>query len=140
MKNSSNIWHAKGTWLKGNIHAHTTNSDGKCTPGKLALEYGCHGYDFVFLTDHGKRTVPDSKIRKPVLIPAEEVHLSFKGYGYHFVCLGLQNEWPCLSFHSPMQLLACARRENVFVVLAHPYWCGVPSHKCVYERIRRQAR
>jgi len=134
MKTNSNMWNDKGIWLKGNIHTHTINSDGKCTPGELALEYERHGYDFVFLTDHDKRTVPDERIRKPLLIPAEEIAFSFKGYGYHFVCLGLKKEWPAGSCRSPMQVLARARREKVFIVQAHPYWCGTPSHKCVYPR------
>ncbi|MBU4212717.1 MAG: CehA/McbA family metallohydrolase [Verrucomicrobia bacterium] len=133
MKNSNNMWHAKGIWLKGNTHTHTTNSDGACTSGETASEYKRHGYDFVFLTDHDKRTVPDETIRKPLLIPAEEIALSYKGYGYHFVCLGLKKEWAAGSCRSPVQVLARARREGVFIVQAHPYWCGLPSHKCVYQ-------
>ncbi|MCX6991969.1 MAG: CehA/McbA family metallohydrolase [Kiritimatiellaeota bacterium] len=135
MKTNSNMWHAKGIWLKGNTHTHTTASDGVCTPAEIASEYKRHGYDFVFLTDHEKRTVPDQTIRKPLLIPAEEIHFSqrYKGYEYHFVCLGLKKEWAAGSCRSPMQVLARARREGAFIILAHPYWCGVPSHKCVYQ-------
>lgn len=133
MKTNSNMWTGKGIWLKGNIHTHTTNSDGLCTTEEIASEYGRHGYDFVFLTDHDKRTVPEEHIRRPLLIPAEEIAFSFKGYGYHFVCLGLKKEWKSKSFHSPMQLLDRAKREGVLVVQAHPYWCGTPSHKCVYQ-------
>jgi len=132
MATNRNMWTEKGTWLKGNIHTHTTNSDGKCTPEEIALEYGRNNYDFVFLTDHEKLTTPHKKIPKPLIIPAEEIAFSFKGCGYHFVCLGLKKEWKSESFHSPMQLLGRARREGVFIVLAHPYWCGTPSHKCVY--------
>ena len=130
--NRSNMWNNKGIWLKGNTHTHTTNSDGVCTPAEIASEYKRHGYDFVFLTDHDKRTVPDKTIRKPLLIPAEEIVVSYKGYGPHFVCLGLKKEWAAGSCRSPVQMLARARREGVFIVQAHPYWCGIPSHKCVY--------
>ena len=129
-----NIWAGKGIWLKGNIHTHTVNSDGLCTTEEIALEYGRRGYDFVFLTDHDKRVMPGLKIRKPLLIPAEEIDFNFKGYSYHFVCLGLEKTWESKSFHSPMQLLDRAGREGVFVVQAHPYWCGLPSHKCRYRR------
>lgn len=133
MKTNGNMWNDKGIWLKGNTHTHTISSDGKCTPGELALEYKRHGYDFVFLTDHDKRTMPEKTIEKPLLIPAEEVACSFKGYDYHFVCLGLKKEWTAGSCRSPMQVLARARREKAFIVQAHPYWCGAPSHKCVYQ-------
>ncbi len=132
MKTKRDMWNDKGIWLRGNTHAHTTNSDGTCSAEAIGLEYGRHGYDFVFLTDHDHRTVPSKKIKKPLLIPAEEVHFTYKGYCYHFVCLGLKKAWPCHSFHSPMQLLARARRENVFIVQAHPYWCGYPSRECIF--------
>lgn len=133
MKTNVNMWTGKGIWLRGNIHAHTTNSDGQCTPEEIAQEYGRNGYDFVFLTDHEKLTVPGKKNQKPLIIPAEEIAFSFKGYDYHFICLGLKKEWKSKSFHSPMQLLDRAKREGVLVVQAHPYWCGTPSHKCVYQ-------
>ena len=61
MKTNGNMWNAKGIWLKGNTHTHTTNSDGLCRTEEIASEYERHGYDFVFLTDHDKRTVPDKK-------------------------------------------------------------------------------
>jgi len=133
MKTNGNMWDDKGIWLKGNIHTHTTNSDGVCTPKEIALEYKRHGYDFVFLTDHDKRTVPEETIGKPLLIPAEEIAFFLKGDEYHFVCLGLKKEWIAGSCRSPVQVLARARREGVFIVQAHPYWCGTPSHKCVYQ-------
>ncbi|MDD5676559.1 MAG: CehA/McbA family metallohydrolase [Kiritimatiellae bacterium] len=132
MKTNDTMWKDKGIWLKGNTHTHTTNSDGKFTTGEIAAEYESHGYDFVFLTDHEKRTVPAKSIRKPLMIPAEEIGFSFKGYAYHFVCLGLKKEWARGSCRSPAQVLARARREGVFIVHAHPYWCGTPSDKCVY--------
>jgi len=128
-----NIWTGKGIWLKGNTHTHTTNSDGILKPEEIALEYSRHGYDFVFLTDHNKRTIPDKEIVKPLLIPAEEIALSYKGNIYHFVCLGLKKEWETSSFKSPMQLLNRAHREGVFIVQGHPYWCGVPSHSYVFR-------
>ncbi|MDD5482496.1 MAG: CehA/McbA family metallohydrolase [Kiritimatiellae bacterium] len=133
MKHNQDMWNDQGVWLKGNIHTHTVHSDGKCTPGELALEYGRHGYDFVFLTDHDKYTAPKTQTRKPLLIPATELAVNFRGYCHHFVCLGVKKEWQSASFRSPGQLLARAGREGVFVVQAHPYWCGIPSHKCVFK-------
>lgn len=43
-------------WYKGNIHAHTTNSDGKLAPEEVALWYRENGYNFLSLTDHRKLT------------------------------------------------------------------------------------
>lgn len=41
--------------LKGNLHAHTTFSDGVRTPAELIAEYEARGYDFLAITDHDDR-------------------------------------------------------------------------------------
>jgi hypothetical protein len=38
--------------LRGNLHAHTTFSDGLRTPAALVAEYEALGYDFLAITDH----------------------------------------------------------------------------------------
>jgi hypothetical protein len=38
--------------LRGNLHAHTTFSDGLRTPAGLVEEYERRGYDFLAITDH----------------------------------------------------------------------------------------
>jgi hypothetical protein len=42
-------------WLRGNLHAHTTWSDGVKTPAGLIAEYEALGYDFLAITDHEDR-------------------------------------------------------------------------------------
>ena len=39
-------------FLKGNLHAHTTFSDGVRSPQALIAEYESRGYDFLAITDH----------------------------------------------------------------------------------------
>ena len=41
-----------GVWLKGNLHAHSTNSDGELPPERVAREYRSRGYQFLSLSDH----------------------------------------------------------------------------------------
>ena len=38
--------------LRGNLHAHTTFSDGVRSPAALVAEYEALGYDFLAITDH----------------------------------------------------------------------------------------
>ena len=38
--------------LKGNIHMHTTRSDGKLPPAEIAGLYYDAGYDFLMISDH----------------------------------------------------------------------------------------
>ena len=39
-------------WYKGNLHAHTINSDGDSAPDAVARWYKEHNYNFLALTDH----------------------------------------------------------------------------------------
>ena len=42
----------EGMWFKGNLHSHTTVSDGKWTPEQAVGEFRRHGYSFLCLSDH----------------------------------------------------------------------------------------
>ena len=70
-------------WYKGNIHTHTTESDGDETPEKVVRWYRRHGYDFLVLSDHNHRTILDygsgkRRFRRPLMIPGEEVSARIK--------------------------------------------------------------
>ncbi len=41
-----------GQWYKGNLHCHTTNSDGRLTPAEAVELFRSHGYHFLCLSDH----------------------------------------------------------------------------------------
>lgn len=41
-----------GNWYKGNLHCHTTDSDGKLTPSEVVELYRSAGYDFLAISDH----------------------------------------------------------------------------------------
>ena len=47
-------------WFRGNLHTHTTNSDGDSPPDVVTAWYRDAGYDFLALTDHDLLTHPDS--------------------------------------------------------------------------------
>ncbi len=46
----------KGNWYKGNLHSHTTNSDGYLKPEEVVTLYKNHGYDFLCLSEHDQYT------------------------------------------------------------------------------------
>ena len=66
-------------WLRGNTHAHTSNSDGDSPPDTVARWYRDAGYDFLFITDHERITDPaplNARVGVPgrfLLIAGEEV-------------------------------------------------------------------
>ncbi len=68
-------------WLKGNIHTHTTESDGDDTPENVVRWYRRHGYDFLVLSDHNHLTLFEyaegrRRFKRPLMVPGEEVTLS----------------------------------------------------------------
>ena len=70
-------------FYKGNIHTHTTKSDGDEDPIKVTEWYKAHGYDFLVLTDHNHRTILDygNETETPetlLMIPGEEVTISIQ--------------------------------------------------------------
>ena len=46
-------------WFRGNLHTHSTNSDGDSPPEVVVAWYRDAGYDFLALTDHDLFTDPD---------------------------------------------------------------------------------
>ena len=52
MKKTLFLQDEKAIWLKGNIHSHSTFSDGSLTPEQMKDAYRHHGYDFLAVTDH----------------------------------------------------------------------------------------
>jgi len=42
----------KGQWLRGNLHAHTTNTDGENKPQTVINKYAKLGHDFLAISDH----------------------------------------------------------------------------------------
>jgi len=41
-----------GRFLRGNLHTHSTASDGRLSPEEVCEHYRLAGYDFLALTDH----------------------------------------------------------------------------------------
>src|SRR2546426_9300712 len=68
-------------WLKGNLHAHTDESDGDAPPETVVEWYASHGYDFLAITDHNKVTLPVSDLLP--LIRSTEITLSAEGKPVH---------------------------------------------------------
>ena len=64
-------------WFKGNLHTHTTNSDGDTAPEHVAEWYLDNEYDWLCLTDHNHLTILDDadggSSKWPMLVPGEEV-------------------------------------------------------------------
>jgi hypothetical protein len=127
----SNPFTAPGVWLMGNLHTHTTVSDGARTPQEAVDHYSQGGYDFLSLTDHGTLVDPNQlKSRGMVLIPGEEVCVgrSSSGTHYHIVAANIREILPIRDFDvnlDPQRVIDLIAELGGFAILAHPYWSGL---------------
>ncbi|MGE5551011.1 MAG: PHP domain-containing protein [Bacteroidota bacterium] len=114
-----------GHWYKGNVHLHSTVSDGGKTFGEMAALYAAAGYDFLFRTDHWAPSDTSADAEAYPLLWLDGVEFDGRdhtGAMFHFVCLG-----PVSGIDRAMGLaeaLRAAREQGALIVLAHPHWCG----------------
>lgn len=115
-------------WVKGNLHTHTTNSDGRVAPQERLDGYVAEGYGFLCLSDHYKITPVDS-VRAPkgfVLIEGAELHPAnpFGGQVHHFVCLNIHADMDSRTM-PPQHVIDRVREQGGQAWLAHPHWSSV---------------
>ncbi len=120
-----NPFRIDGNWYKGNLHTHTTVSDGRLTPQEAIAAYAQGGYDFLALTDHN--AVVDYDGLDPqglTLISGSEINggTGSLGQQIHVLALGLATvpEVPDESSYAELVAAIAAQCELCFV--AHPYW------------------
>ncbi len=125
----NNPFSTKGNWYKGNIHTHTTDSDGELSPKEVISLYKNKGYDFLSITDHNKLTY-SAKLKKEglCLIPGEEINggKSIIGTLFHIIALNIKKEIIIdKEKTTAQQIINKIRKEKGEVIIAHPYWSGL---------------
>ncbi|MEM2925868.1 MAG: CehA/McbA family metallohydrolase [Candidatus Bathyarchaeia archaeon] len=126
-----NPFEVEGRWFKGNLHAHTNESDGILSPEQIIYLYQKNGYSFLSITDHGKltrRKGDQQPIEGFLLIPGEEIAVGKTDLGtnYHFVILGISDALS-MSGENPQRVINIARSQGAEVILCHPYWSSLCS-------------
>lgn len=128
---SQDAFRAPGHWYRGNIHMHSTRSDGALPPDQLVALYAERGYDFLALTDHRQVTRLDAAgDLGPLLLPAMEVDLFDHGSGrpWHIVGLGLQSlDAQPPEVRSAQQMVNALRAAGGLAIALHPYWLGLDA-------------
>jgi len=117
-----NPFHARGEWFKGNLHTHTTGSDGVLSPEETVQRYAEAGYDFLAITDHNTLTRLDLQNPPLLLVPGEEANLvrNEAGGDHHLVLVGIEDH--CDQRESIPALAEQVRAMGGLLILAHPYW------------------
>lgn len=126
-----NLFKTDGYWFKGNIHSHTTNSDGWLSPEALAKSYSSNGYNFLAITDHWELTkIKYETTDHFILIPGTELNGGDNGVAdYHFVGLGIEKKIDSkktnLETYTPQDMIDMITNVGGLAILAHPSWNGV---------------
>lgn len=112
-----------GSWYKGNLHTHTTQSDGLATPQEAIAWYRGRGYDFLALTDHWVYTPGEVIEPSFVTLSGAELH----GDGYHMLAIGLAGLPDRQLDRTPAALARAVAELGGLAFYAHPYWTGQTS-------------
>jgi hypothetical protein len=123
MNTTLSNWTLNGNWYKGNLHLHTTRSDGALELSEVAQRYSKAGYDFIAITDHWK-TYCRNGDRHPLLV-LDGVELDgydTQGSYYHVVAIG--PEHPIPEEADLMAAMTDARKKGALLIWAHPHWTG----------------
>jgi hypothetical protein len=121
-----------GQWLRGNLHAHTTRSDGERSMQTTIDDYAARGYGFLMISDHDIYSSPEALAecdsRGMVLIPGNEITAN----GPHLLHVNADR---MLDPHKPrQQVLNEARSSRGFIIACHPDFQASFNH-CTQEQL-----
>jgi hypothetical protein len=125
-----------GKWYKGNLHLHSTISDGKLDPEPTVEVYRKAGYDFTALTDHiggfwdkekkeyKPLVYPLEQLNKPgfLVIPAIEYNTTRSGETIHFVVVGPGYDQRLEEGQDLSAAMKGWWDRGAFAFMAHPHW------------------
>jgi hypothetical protein len=121
-----------GRFLRGNLHTHSTRSDGALAPEQVVEAYKRAGYDFLNLSDHflGRYDWPITDTRgfrtnNFTTLLGAELHAMGTEVGelWHVLAVGLPLDFPpAPPEETGPQLAQRARAAGAFVAIAHPAW------------------
>ncbi|HER26111.1 MAG TPA: phosphotransferase, partial [Rhodospirillales bacterium] len=124
-----------GRFYKGNLHGHSTNSDGVMSPRDAVNHYRDADYDFVALSDHFvdryEFPVTDTRPYRSddfTTLMAAELHVPETACGehWHILAVGLPLDFPHpVNGENGPQIAARAAATGAFIGILHPSWYGL---------------
>jgi len=106
-----------GAWIRGNLHAHSTESDGEQAPQAVVNGYAARGYGFLMLSDHDKLTDPGAlDACGMTLLPGNEI----SAQGPHLLHVGAHMRIEPDS--DRQKVLDAIAEDGGFAVFNHPNW------------------
>ncbi len=124
MATIASTYGSSGEWLRGNLHSHTTVSDGTRPPEEVIADYESRGYDYLAISDHDSFVDPNAYQQRTgmVLVPAVEV----TALGPHILHIGTTE---IVEPHADRQgVVNAIGAQGAFAVLNHPNWQSHYNH------------
>ncbi len=119
---------APGRWLKGNLHTHTTTSDGELSPQEAVDAYREEGYDFLAITDHNA-VVDVSALDggDMTLLPGIEIGAmkAELGQSIHLVGIGATEAPRLPESEQPQDFVDALNEVAELSFVAHPSWSSL---------------
>lgn len=115
------------TWLKGNLHTHTTISDGSGTLEEVVAMYRDDGYDFLAVTDHDNYSDGTAENNEGMLLLAgQECHVASENgeFSLHVVSLGETGDIERQG--SGQEIIDRVRALGGMAIMCHPRWSFMP--------------
>jgi hypothetical protein len=124
----------EGNWFKGNLHMHTTKSDGLLSPQDAVSLYKKAGYHFIALTDHWIESELLAAENFLVLPGCEFNTGDAVEQGiYHIVGVFMKSKVELkhsLSLH-PQKIIDEINKAGGLAILAHPAWSITNPSDCM---------
>lgn len=121
-----------GRFWRGNLHTHSTRSDGRLSPEAVCQFYQAMGYNFLSITDHFmaqyQYPITDTtpyRTETFTTLPGAELHAGVTTAGelWHILAVGLPPDFePNLTDEDGPGIAARAMAAGAFVSVAHPAW------------------
>ena len=125
LKEDGNYFDTDGNWYKGNLHMHSTRSDGKLEPEEALEVYKTAGYDFISMTDHWVEG-DAGRYDDMLLFPGCEFDTGDMVHSpvYHIVGAGMAEKTGLRpdSKRNPQVIIDSIHEAGGIAILAHPSW------------------
>ena len=132
-----------GRFFRGNLHTHSTRSDGVIDPAEVCRRYHAEGYDFISLTDHfvgeydypitdttpfrtgGFTTILGAELHSGAMHNGEIWHILAVGLPADFAPSNAPGFLALPDQETGPEIATRARAAGAFVAVAHPQWSGM---------------
>lgn len=127
------LFDKQSNWYKGNLHTHTTVSDGVKTPEECIRLYKEAGYSFLAITDHRIFTEGYAEAGFLLLNATEFDTTDYEmRKAYHITGIGIEGEVALGTSFTPQDIIDGINDKNGLAIIAHPYW-SLMTHADIME-------